>query len=307
MEARWRAGPDPQGRRRGAGLLPRAQRRHPRRARAASTWPRALPARELILEGEVIALRDDGTPASLPDHHDAVRPPARRRARPRVAPAHACSSSTSCISTASPLLDEPYRAAARSPWPTRCRRPLVVPRLVTSSGPEAAAFLAERAGAGPRGHHGEGAGCPLRGRAPRPALAQDQAGEDARPRGAGGGVGTRPAEGLAQQPSPRRARPGGGGFVMLGKTFKGMTDEMLGLADGAAAGARGRARRPTPSTCGPSWWWRWPSTTCRPARSIPAGVALRFARVKRYRPDKQASEADTIEAVKALKANDRPA
>jgi DNA ligase-1 len=33
----------------------------------------------------------------------------------------------------------------------------------------------------------------------------------------------------------------------------------------------------------------------------PGGVALRFARVVRYRPDKRADEADTIEAVRALK------
>jgi DNA ligase-1 len=39
----------------------------------------------------------------------------------------------------------------------------------------------------------------------------------------------------------------------------------------------------------------------------PGGVALRFARVRRYRPDKAAAEADTIDAVRALLPGRRPA
>ena len=39
---------------------------------------------------------------------------------------------------------------------------------------------------------------------------------------------------------------------------------------------------------------------CSAARSIPVALALRFARVKGYRPDKKASEADTIDAVRAF-------
>jgi DNA ligase-1 len=42
------------------------------------------------------------------------------------------------------------------------------------------------------------------------------------------------------------------------------------------------------------------SATCRRVRSIPPGLALRFARVKRYRDDKPAAEADTIDAVRAI-------
>ena len=36
------------------------------------------------------------------------------------------------------------------------------------------------------------------------------------------------------------------------------------------------------------------------SRRYPGGVALRFARVKGYRPDKRADEADTIDAVRAI-------
>ena len=62
--------------------------------------------------------------------------------------------------------------------------------------------------------------------------------------------------------------PVSGGFVMLGKTFKGLTDAML-------AGRRRRcwpAKSPattTSCTSGRSWWSRSLSTTCRPARTIP--------------------------------------
>jgi hypothetical protein len=38
----------------------------------------------------------------------------------------------------------------------------------------------------------------------------------------------------------------------------------------------------------------------------PGGVALRFARVKRYRPDKDPAEADTIDAVRTLLAGEHP-
>ncbi|MGH2573186.1 MAG: ATP-dependent DNA ligase [Actinomycetota bacterium] len=95
--------------------------------------------------------------------------------------------------------------------------------------------------------------------------------------------------------------PDTGGFVMLGKTFKGMTDEMLAwqtehllrleirrddytvyvrpelVVEVAFDGVQGSAR-------------------------YPAGLALRFARVKGYRPDKRPEEADTIDTVHAIHA-----
>ena len=95
--------------------------------------------------------------------------------------------------------------------------------------------------------------------------------------------------------------PDTGGFVMLGKTFKGMTDEMLAwqterfleLERSTATAARRRR-------CGPSRSSRSPSTACRRSTRYPGGVALRFARVLRYRDDKAADEADTIETVRRM-------
>ena len=63
--------------------------------------------------------------------------------------------------------------------------------------------------------------------------------------------------------------PEHGGFVMLGKTFKGLTDEMLAWQTDRLRALEIVAIA-TPSTCGPSWSSRSPSTTSRRARTIPA-------------------------------------
>ena len=97
------------------------------------------------------------------------------------------------------------------------------------------------------------------------------------------------------------ARDPDGGFVMVGKTFKGLTDELLTWQTEAFL-ERGRIATATRCSCAPSSWWRSPSTACRPARRYPGGVALRFARVKGYRPDKDPEDADLITTVQAMRA-----
>ena len=87
---------------------------------------------------------------------------------------------------------------------------------------------------------------------------------------------------------------------MVGKTFKGMTDDTAALADRALPGAGDRAdrgpRRPRAARAGRR---DRASTVCR-HHALPGRVALRFARVRRYREDKSPAEADTIEHVQAL-------
>jgi DNA ligase-1 len=93
--------------------------------------------------------------------------------------------------------------------------------------------------------------------------------------------------------------PDGGDPVMVGKTFKGMTDELLAWQT-----------RTFPEHAAASEQW---GVRLRPELVVEiavdgvqrspryaGGVALRFARVVRYRPDKTAAEADTIDAVRAL-------
>ncbi|OBB01394.1 ATP-dependent DNA ligase [Mycobacteriaceae bacterium 1482268.1] len=94
--------------------------------------------------------------------------------------------------------------------------------------------------------------------------------------------------------------PATGGFVMLGKTFKGMTDAMLDW----------QTARFTELADGPTDGW---VVTVRPEQVVeiafdgvqtssryPGGMALRFARVLRYRDDKSPAEADTIDTVRAF-------
>jgi DNA ligase-1 len=95
--------------------------------------------------------------------------------------------------------------------------------------------------------------------------------------------------------------PSSGGFVMLGKTFKGMTDEML-------AWQTERLQQLETSRDAYTVYVR-PELVVEVAfdglqRSprYPGGLALRFARIKGYRPDKRPDEADTIQTVRALEA-----
>ncbi|MEU1890314.1 ATP-dependent DNA ligase [Streptomyces pristinaespiralis] len=94
------------------------------------------------------------------------------------------------------------------------------------------------------------------------------------------------------------ARSADGGFVMLGKTFKGLTDEMLrrqtDMLRELAVEDDGFTVRVRPELVVEIAYDGLQRST-----RYPAGVALRFARVLRHRPDKSAAEADTIEQVLA--------
>src|SRR5213079_415069 len=90
-----------------------------------------------------------------------------------------------------------------------------------------------------------------------------------------------------------------GGFVMLGKTFKGLTDAMLGWQterlQELAVQDDGWVVRVRPELVVEVAF-----DGVQTSPRYPGGVALRFARVLRHRPDKRAEEADTLDAVLAL-------
>jgi ATP-dependent DNA ligase len=93
--------------------------------------------------------------------------------------------------------------------------------------------------------------------------------------------------------------PASGQFVMLGKTFKGLTDEMLRWQTeqllSLETGREGQIVFVRPEVVVEIAF-----SDIQESPRYPAGLALRFARVKRYRPDKSADQADTIQAVADL-------
>jgi DNA ligase-1 len=257
---------------------------------------RAWPVRSLIADGEVISVRPDGRPA--PFQVTASRFGSRT---PGAADAVRLSPFLFDLLhvDGADLLDEPGRERAtllHQVVPETDR----VPRLVTDDPLAARAFLAE---ALQRGHEG--------------VVAKSLAGPYEAGRRGSGWLKVKPVHTLdlvvlaVEWGSGRRkgwlsnlhlgARdPRGAGFVMLGKTFKGMTDAMLQwqterfltLASGPSDGYVVHVR--------PEQVVEIAFDGVQRSSRYPGGVALRFARVLRYRDDKPASEADTLDAVRAF-------
>jgi DNA ligase-1 len=100
------------------------------------------------------------------------------------------------------------------------------------------------------------------------------------------------------------ARDPDGGFVMLGKTFKGLTDELLEWQTA-------ELQKLATSTDGyvvhvrPELVVEIAFNELQASKRYPGGLALRFARVLRYREDKTATDADTIDTVRAIAAGHR--
>jgi DNA ligase 1 len=95
--------------------------------------------------------------------------------------------------------------------------------------------------------------------------------------------------------------PSTGEFVMVGKCFKGLTDELL-VWQTKELLARETGRRGIAVLVRPELLVEIALDGVQSSTRYPGGVALRFARVRRYRPDKSAAEADTIDDLRALLA-----
>ena len=97
--------------------------------------------------------------------------------------------------------------------------------------------------------------------------------------------------------------PEDGSFVMVGKTFKGLTDELLRWQTERFLGleiGRGTGRESHVVHVRPEQVVEIAVDGVQRSTRYPGGVALRFARVRRYRDDKQAADADTIDAIRGL-------
>jgi DNA ligase-1 len=266
---------------------------------------RELPGRSMVLDGEVIAIRPDGRPAAF----QATSSRVARRDASAVADVPLTPFLFDLLHLdGRDLLDSPG-SVRRAQLEVAAPPELLVPRLAVDD-PEdpsevdaARAFAADALG---RGHEGV---------VVKSALAAYAMGR----RGAGW-VKVKPRLTLdlvvlavewghgrrtgwlsnlhlgARDPAGEYGPPGG--FVMLGKTFKGLTDAMLTWQTEYLLALRVHETQ-----------WR---VDVRPELVVevafdgvqtspryPAGMALRFARVIAHRPDKPAAEADTVAAVRA--------
>jgi ATP-dependent DNA ligase I len=100
--------------------------------------------------------------------------------------------------------------------------------------------------------------------------------------------------------------PSTAGFAMVGKCFKGLTDALLEWQTRELL-ERERAREGIAVLVRPELVVEIALDGVQASTRYPGGVALRFARVKRYRPDKSAAEADTIDDLRALLSAGRAA
>jgi ATP-dependent DNA ligase I len=253
-----------------------------------------LPVRAAVLDGELIALREDGRP--LPFQDTASRTATQDGVS--AVPLSVFLFDALHLEGAD-LIDLPaWKRHAELSWAVPAA--LLMPRLVTGSVEEATAFFRDAVA---RGHEG--------------VVVKSLDAPYAAGRRGAGWIKVKPRHTLdlvvlAVEWGHGRRRgwlsnlhlgardPRTGGFVMLGKTFKGLTDEMLAWQTQRLLALEDRRD---------SW-----TVYVRPELVVeiafdgvqrspryPGGLALRFARVLRYREDKPATEADTIDAVRALR------
>jgi ATP-dependent DNA ligase I len=252
-----------------------------------------LPVRTAVFDGELIALRADGRP--LPFQDTAARAASET-------PAEAVPLSVFLFDVlhldGTDLIDLPdaqRHAALKSVVPQE----LLMPRLVTDSAGEATAFFGDALA---HGHEG--------------VVVKSLSTPYAAGRRGAGWIKVKPRHTLdlvvlaVEWGHGRRhgwlsnlhlgARdPETGGWVMLGKTFKGLTDELLTWQTSRLLELEDH-RDDWTVYVRPELVVEIAFDGVQRSPRYPGGLALRFARVLRYREDKPAAEADTIDTVRAL-------
>jgi DNA ligase 1 len=261
-------------------------------------WALALPVREAVVEGEAIALRPDGRPRPFQETMRRLGRSKDVEAARRALPLASFYFDALYLEGEGSLVSRPY--SERVERLGRLVEPSsLLPRVVTGDAEEAERFFEQALAAGHEGLMAKSLDAPY---------AAGQRGFH--------WLKLKPAHTLdlvilaVERGSGRRSRwlsnlhlgardAESGQFVMLGKTFKGLTDEMLEWQTETLSSLQ-------VSTDGwtvhvrPELVAEIAFADVQESPRYPAGLALRFARVKRYRTDKPAAEADTIQAVRAL-------
>jgi ATP-dependent DNA ligase I len=258
----------------------------------------ALPVRAAVLDGEVIALHPDGRPH--PFQVTASRVGSRLEVERLAATLPLTAFVFDLLHLDGQDLIDRSGADRHAALAAVVPEPLRMPRTVTANPAAAAAFLADSLA---RGHEGVMV---------KSLAATWEAGR----RGAGW-LKVKPVHTLdlvvlaAEWGHGRRngwlsnlhlgARDPAGGFVMLGKTFKGLTDKLLTWQTERLLELE-VARDAYTVHVRPELVVEIAFDGLQTSPRYPGGLALRFARVVRYRPDKRAVDADTIGTVRAIHA-----
>jgi ATP-dependent DNA ligase I len=255
-----------------------------------------LPVRAAVFDGELIALRADGRP--LPFQDTAARTASQDGDPKRPDVPLSVFLFDVLHADGADLIDLPYwRRHAELAWAVP--PDLLTPRLVTGSVTEASEFFADALA---HGHEG--------------VVVKSLDAPYAAGRRGSGWIKVKPRHTLdlvvlAVEWGHGRRRgwlsnlhlgardPDTGGFVMLGKTFKGLTDELLTWQTQRLLALADHQDSYTVYVR-PELVVEIAFDGVQRSPRYPGGLALRFARVLRYREDKTAAEADTIETVRAL-------
>jgi DNA ligase-1 len=279
---------------------------------------RALPAERLVLDGEVLSLLDDDRPRAFQDTMSRFGRELRASAAAASAPAAGLDDAAIEARTPKPLapgvtlrpfffdvlhvdgtdlVDTPLRERIEAL--EAVTGGLRIPGIVTTDEAEAAAFLDVALQAGHEGVMVKGLESPYQ------AGRRGKAWRKVKPvrlfdlvvLAAEWGYGRR--QGWLSNLHLGARDPDAGGFVMVGKTFKGLTDALLTWQT-AAFLEREIGREDHVVHVRPELVVEIALDGVQASTRYPGGVALRFARVKRYRPDKTPADADTIGALQAL-------
>jgi DNA ligase 1 len=257
----------------------------------------ALPARQVILDGETLAVRPDSAPqpfqVTMRRFGRRLDVDELRRALP-LAPFY-----FDCLYIdGEPLIDAPLSRRVQlldDIVPESAR----VPKIITGVPDEAAGFLARARSAGHEGVMAKALD------APYAAGARGQAWLKVKPArtldlvvlavewGSGRRRGTLSNLHLGARDTER------GGFVMLGKTFKGLSDAMLVWQTERLLELE-IAREDQVIHVRPELVVEIAFNDIQESPHYPGRLALRFARVKRHRTDKTSAEADTFAAVQQI-------
>jgi DNA ligase-1 len=258
---------------------------------------RSMPARELVLDGEAIVLRPDGSPVPF---QETMRRFGRKLDVDRLKEALPITPIffDALYLDGEALVDEPLRRRVAL-LAAQGAAGNVVPSLITTDRDEAVRFAARALAAGHEGVMAKAVdGSYAAGRRGQAWLKVKQARTlDLVVLAAEWGSGRR--RGTLSNLHLGARDPERGGFVMLGKTFKGLTDDMLAWQTKKFLELE-IGRDEYTVYLRPEVVVEIAFNEVQASSQYPGGVTLRFARVKRYRSDKTAADADTIAAVRAF-------